>query len=298
MEIVEVTANASSACGGDFRLRGTRLSATNGSRALQIATELENVQADWVLPAGASGPLILLPPLESEIHIALENSADSASVKLGFSLSPQTIGADLSGFMLQTGLKLLPPESCEISDKQLAITVLNVYDSLDEPVTMLLEGNLLGLRASLAEAVPRLYKNAAESLEEAGVDCGERYFKELALRNDVIDEATYFAIAWVPQTVFSLLGSDAGHGGLQLNYEPLQPEETFRTVGVRDNDVLNIRARAGVDNPIIGTIPPDGSGIRVTGPPVFVGPSRWVPIEYKAISGWVNFRFLEHESQP
>ncbi len=69
----------------------------------------------------------------------------------------------------------------------------------------------------------------------------------------------------------------------------------FRVVDVASNDVLNIRSGPGVDNPVVGEIPFDGTGIRVTGDGLVVAGGRWVPILYGNITGWVNSQYLVEE---
>lgn len=70
--------------------------------------------------------------------------------------------------------------------------------------------------------------------------------------------------------------------------------EPYQVVDVADDDILNIRSAAGVQNPVVGTIPPYGSGVRITGSGVAVpgSDSPWVPVEYNGITGWVNSHYL------
>jgi hypothetical protein len=71
---------------------------------------------------------------------------------------------------------------------------------------------------------------------------------------------------------------------------------TFRIVNVASDDTLNVRSGPGVNNPVVGEIPPNGTGIEITGEPVVVDPSPWVPVRYGNLEGWVNLRFLELEA--
>ena len=64
-----------------------------------------------------------------------------------------------------------------------------------------------------------------------------------------------------------------------------------RVVLVAEDDVLNVRLAAGVDNEIIGMLAP-GTTIRLTGPQREVGESTWFEIVTPAGAGWVNSRFL------
>jgi len=67
---------------------------------------------------------------------------------------------------------------------------------------------------------------------------------------------------------------------------------TYRVVGVKNNDVLYIRPRPGNLKTVVGRIPANGTGIKITGKGKRVGKSIWVPIIYQGKRGWVNRRFL------
>ncbi len=67
----------------------------------------------------------------------------------------------------------------------------------------------------------------------------------------------------------------------------------YAIVGVDMQDTLNIRSDAGVSNSVVGTIPPDGTSILVTGEGVRRGKYVWLPIEYSGVNGWVNGIYLE-----
>lgn len=66
----------------------------------------------------------------------------------------------------------------------------------------------------------------------------------------------------------------------------------FYVVDVEPGDVLNMRAGPGVQHPVVGSIPPDGRDVRVTGDGVMVGESLWAPVAYGGEQGWVNMRYL------
>lgn len=67
--------------------------------------------------------------------------------------------------------------------------------------------------------------------------------------------------------------------------------ELGRVVLVAEDDVLNARSGAGVDNPIIAMLEP-GVVVRLNGSDATVGSSRWVEIALPEASGWVNARYL------
>ena len=66
-------------------------------------------------------------------------------------------------------------------------------------------------------------------------------------------------------------------------------------MNVASDDVLNVRAQPGVAYPIVGTIPPYGMDVRVTGAGEEVDDALWVPIGYDDIAGWVNNNYLARQ---
>lgn len=64
---------------------------------------------------------------------------------------------------------------------------------------------------------------------------------------------------------------------------------------VHAGDGLNVRASAGVRAPVIGALPHNAKGVRVTGAAVLSGGSLWVPIQAPGLSGWVNQNYLCEE---
>jgi hypothetical protein len=71
--------------------------------------------------------------------------------------------------------------------------------------------------------------------------------------------------------------------------------EPYAVVGVALDDVLNVRARAGVANPIVGTIPPTGVGVQVGESGAEVAGSLWLPVWYQGLEGWVNSNYLARQ---
>ena len=69
------------------------------------------------------------------------------------------------------------------------------------------------------------------------------------------------------------------------------PAELRQVVLVTEDDVLNVRTNAGVDNPILGGLAPLTTVI-LTGDDARVGSSTWVEIETPRGDGWVNSFFL------
>lgn len=68
----------------------------------------------------------------------------------------------------------------------------------------------------------------------------------------------------------------------------------LRVVGVRYNDVLNVREFPTSSARIVGSIPPDGRGISTTGD----RNGSFVWVEYRGMTGWANARFLSLDATP
>lgn len=71
--------------------------------------------------------------------------------------------------------------------------------------------------------------------------------------------------------------------------------QRFAVQGVDPSDVLNIRSGPSATYEIVGTIPPDGSGVIPLGGRRQIGPSVWREVSYRGVRGWVNDRFLIEE---
>ena len=84
-----------------------------------------------------------------------------------------------------------------------------------------------------------------------------------------------------------------------------QPTETqseerdlrqFAVILVAEDDVLNVRSGAGVENEIVDTLEPRATGITQTGNQERVGDSLWVEVNLAGGgTGWVNSRFLTRQ---
>ncbi len=74
---------------------------------------------------------------------------------------------------------------------------------------------------------------------------------------------------------------------------------TYAVVLVQEDDVLNVRSGAGVQYPILDTLHPQATGIRLTGKRQPVGESLWVEIlRPVGGTGWVNAFYLTEEVKP
>ena len=63
--------------------------------------------------------------------------------------------------------------------------------------------------------------------------------------------------------------------------------EAACVVGVRSNDVLNIRSRPSGASRIKGVVPPGSCRMRV-----YQRGARWSRISYRGVFGWVSNRFV------
>lgn len=81
--------------------------------------------------------------------------------------------------------------------------------------------------------------------------------------------------------------------------EPSKPAaDLFEVVNVASDDVLNVRENPGVGNPIVGTIPPNGTGVEVIGASQQVEDGGfWLPVRYQGVTGWAHSYFLAPESE-
>ena len=70
----------------------------------------------------------------------------------------------------------------------------------------------------------------------------------------------------------------------------------YRIINISEDDVLNLRASPGTNQPIVTEIPPNGRDIQITGSTVNADGAVWVPIKYMEHRGWVNRDFLIKQS--
>jgi len=69
------------------------------------------------------------------------------------------------------------------------------------------------------------------------------------------------------------------------------PPPAFRVARVAAGDVLNMRRDPIAGSQIVGTIPPDASGLVLSG----ICQPDWCPVLYRQQHGWVSHQFLERE---
>ncbi|MFQ5401188.1 MAG: SH3 domain-containing protein [Anaerolineae bacterium] len=73
---------------------------------------------------------------------------------------------------------------------------------------------------------------------------------------------------------------------------PTPAEPRYQVAFVTVDDELNVRAGPGVENEVVGVLPPEAADVEITGEGQEVSGSTWVPISAAGVEGWVNSRFL------
>lgn len=74
-----------------------------------------------------------------------------------------------------------------------------------------------------------------------------------------------------------------GHG-----YDCAHGPDTYRVRNVADWDKLNVRSGPGADEPVVGSIDAQGSGIHCLGP----CEGHWCRVSWRGIVGWTNMKYL------
>lgn len=68
-------------------------------------------------------------------------------------------------------------------------------------------------------------------------------------------------------------------------------------IGVRHDDVLNLRAAPGADQPIADEIPPTFAGLIARGNTRDLDPSFWIEVDFDGTVGWVNLVYVGYAGQ-
>lgn len=75
--------------------------------------------------------------------------------------------------------------------------------------------------------------------------------------------------------------------------EQLNTAADVGVTGVESDDVLNVRAKPGADQPIVAHLAPLRAGLRLTGAARMVRDSVWLEISTGTMTGWVNSAFVD-----
>jgi hypothetical protein len=68
--------------------------------------------------------------------------------------------------------------------------------------------------------------------------------------------------------------------------------DTVAVIGVAHDDVLNLRAAPGADQPIVAEIPNTYDGLTAAGETRELPGSFWIGVDYEGTLGWVNLRYI------
>ena len=90
--------------------------------------------------------------------------------------------------------------------------------------------------------------------------------------------------------IAQLLGADAV---TVAAVQPSDPGIRYRVVDVAGDDVLNVRAGAGVANAVVGSLGPSETRIIGSGRSENVSGSTWLEVEFAGGEGWANGAYLE-----
>jgi hypothetical protein len=274
-----------------------------------------SVSADEIATANRNGLRLPLPTSpqvvataglelwrDDDISDPEQLATEYARTQLGIddpALSPTSIG--LAGVGPATDLHPFGvhrrTESGEISDA-VAFTIVVYVDERGPAVTHVLSD---AFRVDLVE------HNTADTVRVTGA--GTAFEGTAVLRTG--DTETLLSVGGVDLDEFSVIvPTPSGADRVTLVIEgttvfdgevpeisayvavPIPRQTTSSVFGVADDDMLNVRSGAGVENDVIATLAPDAVGLVPTGREEFIGDERWWEIETEAGLGWVNRRFL------
>jgi hypothetical protein len=68
--------------------------------------------------------------------------------------------------------------------------------------------------------------------------------------------------------------------------------DTLAVIGVAHDDVLNLRAAPGADQPIVAEIPNTYDSLTAAGETRELPGSFWIGVDYEGTPGWVNLRYI------
>ncbi len=82
--------------------------------------------------------------------------------------------------------------------------------------------------------------------------------------------------------------------GEPIDFGPREGDVVM-VIGVRHDDVLNLRAGPGADQPIVGEIPPTFTDLVALGNTRDLDPSFWIEVDYEGTTGWVHMGFIGYQ---
>jgi hypothetical protein len=94
-----------------------------------------------------------------------------------------------------------------------------------------------------------------------------------------------------PASTTSTAAPSAGLPGTPVDFGPVEGD-LLMVIGVRYDDVLNLRAGPGTSQAIIGTIPPTNMGLVAFGETRELPGAFWVKVSHGEKLGWVHLGFV------
>lgn len=77
------------------------------------------------------------------------------------------------------------------------------------------------------------------------------------------------------------------------------PDVSYAVLFLAEGEVLNMRAGAGVTEPIVGALQPNERNLEPTGQRTLLGGDPWIELENSdGVVGWVSGRYLTEQSEP
>lgn len=70
---------------------------------------------------------------------------------------------------------------------------------------------------------------------------------------------------------------------------------SYKVIKVQSRDTLTIRIGPGKQYQKVASISATANGIKITGAPIQIKNSKWGPIKYRNINGWVNIGYLKKD---
>jgi hypothetical protein len=109
---------------------------------------------------------------------------------------------------------------------------------------------------------------------------------------DVIETTTTTTVT--ATTTTSPAATTTTLAGEPIEFGPADGDVVM-VVGVRHDDVLNLRAAPGADQPIRDEIPPTYDTLVAQGNTRDLSPGLWIEVDYDGSLGWVNMAFTAFE---
>ena len=100
-------------------------------------------------------------------------------------------------------------------------------------------------------------------------------------------EATTTTVATTTATTFP---------GTPIEFGPAEGD-TLMVIGVRYDDVLNLRAAPGASQQILDEIPPTFNDLIARGNTRDLDRSFWIEVDYEGTTGWVHMSFIGYEGE-